>query len=249
MLYYQHQNCDDSERNMSLYQLTDYPKYVVCTTNKKLYSMATGKLIEMVPETKSTRSFSLNTVVNGKRKKVFMTFDKIVGMDKKPYGSDISEADIKKTIRQGDVIESRYQLLPKPYHNYVYDTFEKELYSLHRSKLNVMQNTGTPTNKRWLASLGINNECRNVTTLMINAWISAGLTKDFKYNPLTDVYWIVVNICVGTVLPLRFGNAVDAGEVAKEETLNTGIPHHIFKLSGKVEIDDKDKIKVVKMAG
>jgi len=65
---------------MSLYQLVEYPKYVVCLNTKKLYSLSTGKLNEMVPESKTTRSFSLNKVVNGQRKKVFMTFDKIERM-------------------------------------------------------------------------------------------------------------------------------------------------------------------------
>lgn len=234
---------------MSLFQLIDYPNYVVCDTKKKVYSLSTGKLIEMLPENKNTRSFNLNTVVDGKRKKLFMTFNKLMSLDMKPYGSDISVKDIKKTIRQGDTIESRYQQLPSPYHNYVYDTFEKELYSLHRNELRIMTNQGSLNNKRWQASFGFNQESKTISTLMVNSMIEAKLTTDFKYKPMTDVYWIVVNISIGTVMPERYGNAVDAGEVARNETLNTGLDHYIFKLVGKAEYTDDCEVKLEKMVG
>ena len=126
---------------MSLFQLVDYPGYVVCTTKKKVYSLATGKLVEMTPETKSTRSFSFNTVVNGKRKKVFMTFDKIVACKKTAYGIDLANREVKLTARSAKV-ESRYQALPIPFQNYMFDTFDKEIYSTHRGSVKKIQADG-----------------------------------------------------------------------------------------------------------
>jgi len=109
-----------------------------------------------------------------------------------------------------------------------------------------MKYSGKPNNKNWGVSLGFNNELRKLNMTMVNAFIMNKLTKDFKYNPLTDVYWIVINISIGQVLPERYGNAVDAGEVAKTETFNTGLPHHIFKLVGKADMEN-DKVKVLKV--
>lgn len=231
---------------MSLFQLVDYPNYVVCTNKKKVYSLATGKLVEMTPETKSTRSFSFNTVVNGTRKKVFMTFDRIVQCEKKAYGADLSSADIKKTARSAK-IDSRYQTLPSPLQNYVYDTFDKEVYSLHGA-MKKMLASGGRNNKRWHLSHGVNHESSNVYETDIIEFINQGKTTDFKYKPISEVYYIVINIEVGEVIKERYENAVDASEAARVKTYDTGFQHEIFKRVGTAYIDEKtDKVKVKKL--